>query len=331
MWSVGGRVLVLAQHGGSIDGGRPSWSFARSTSAGDWELVAAPPAIDELHGGTVIDDELWFLARVSGVGSASTRWELVSTTNGQDWSSNGQAQLSGLDGVVFLGRVADRWVAATVRYYSGEGAGEGAIRVDLHWSDDGEIWEPAALPDMDGSMFFYQAAMLGDKMVVFGANNLPDGERLFMMHSTDGIEWLESPQPVSRSQWPTAFACGPTACVVLAMPTDSIIGAPTAFSTGNLQDWVESEIVAPVSETGGFLTNLSVTEAGFVAMGSATGHAFLSADGITWTSIHIIAAPGDMSPFESLVVSGSNAFALARDPDNGSPWVWSGVLPTIDD
>ncbi len=330
MWSVDGQVLVLARHDAAVDGARPSWSIARSSPARGWELVAAPPAIEELHGGRVIDGQLWFLARVGGVTSASARWELVSTPNGREWSSIGPSQLGLMDGAMFLSRVADRWVAATWRYHA-EGSGEGAIRVKLQWSDDGLAWQPANLPESQGLLFFYEAAMHGDTMVVFGANDLPDGERPFLMHSTDGIAWSESAQPVPRSQWPTGFACGAAACVIMAMPNDSIVGAPSAFVTSDLQDWVESAIVAPVSETGGYLSSLTVTDAGFIAMGSGTGHAFLSPDGLTWTSIQVIVAPGGMSPFESLVVSGRNAFALARGPDNGSQSVCSGVLPAIDD
>ena len=324
IWATSSAFLILAEQPASVDGQRPSWLFAHSTLRGTWELVAPPPAIYEFKGGSVIDGELWFVARVGGVVEASTTWELVSTTTGDEWNSFGASDLGPVDGVSFIGRVGDRWVAPTWQYR--DDAGEGAVRTDLKWSRDGLAWHSARLPAMDGIALFNRAAMLGDTMVVLGEREVDGQLEPMVLYSTDGMTWQESPSAVPENYTPTGLACSGTACVIVAT-TFSLSDSAIARQTSDLQQWSGADIVAPAAETGAFLISLTTTDAGFLAMGAGTGYAFLSEDGLAWQSLQVIAPPSGMDALDGIAVSGSAVVALTRGPDSGDPSVWSGTLP----
>ena len=325
IWSVGDRVLVIGRHPIAPGAWRASpWSIARSTPNRVWEHVAAPQAIEDLMGGSVIDDELWFVARVGGVTEASTTWELVSTISGDEWTSIGASDLGPVDSVSFVGRVGDRWVAAPWRYRSD--AGEGAVRGDLMWSGDGLAWQSARLPEMDGVALFYRAEMLGDTMVVLGEREVDGQMEPMVLYSTDGMSWQDSPSAVPENYTPTGLACNDATCLIVAS-TFSFSGVPIARQTSDLQQWSGNDIVATAAETGDFLIGLTATDAGFLAMGAGTGYAFLSEGGVAWQVLQVIVAPSGMEALSGLAVTGSDVVGLVGGPDNGSPGIWYGTLP----
>ena len=329
IWSVDGRFLTLVRQVGPATNSREASFIARLRSDGGWELVTVPPAIDDLQGGAVIDGTLSFFASVGGVTPDDVRWELVSTTTGDEWASLGPAALE-IDGVSFLGRIGTRWVAATWRYYSDENTGDGAIRMALEWSDDGVAWQGATLPQMDGAPVFIRASRLGGAMVVVGFNDLPDRQEHFLLSSTDGRTWRRSPLDVPEGRTPTGMACSDAACVILVAQLEDPEVAPLAIVTTDLEEWSLSPILAPVTETGGFLVNLLATDSRFLAMGIGTGYAFLSEDGLAWESLQVIVAPSGMESFVGMAVAGDDVVALVRGPDTGSPSIWSGTLPILD-
>jgi hypothetical protein len=316
IWVTRSGFLILAQQPAPVDGQRPSWLFAHSTLLRPWELVAAPPAIYELQGGSVIDERLWFIARVGGVTDERQTLELVSTSTGDDWETFGPSHgLGTVDGVALMGRVDDRWVAATWRY---TGAGEGAGEMDLHWSADGVAWHSAALPETDSAPLFVGAAMLGDTMVALGEREV--------LYSTDGMTWQASPSTVPENYAPTGLACSDVACVIVAS-TFNLSGDVIARQTSDLQEWFGADVVAPRTETGDYLMGLTATDAGFLAIGAGTGYAFLSEDGLAWQSLQVTVAPSGTDAFMGLAVRGSDVVGLARGRSNEAPSIWTGTLP----
>jgi hypothetical protein len=324
MWAVDGRVIVLAEHGDD------DHLFARLESGSAWQTVAPPPAITEFMGGSVVDGEVYFLAKVGGVTDDDATLQLIRTANGEGWQSMGTATgLGRVDGVVFIGRVGDTLVASLVRWRPD--LGEGAIEVELRWSEDGTHWEVADVPHVEVGATFDYIAMFGETMVVLGTKYEPEGHDQFLLTSTDGKTWRKLVFDLPQYYAPTALACDDAVCVVLADPFGGAETVQLALRTSDLgASWTSDFVEVPA---GGqpIVANLTAIDAGFLAMGSYsgsyTGSAFVSADGGQWRALEVM-APGEAEYLAHLVVSGDAVIGLGSW-DVGNTSIWTGSLSEL--
>lgn len=336
-WAVGGEFIVLAEQVDEI-GSRTGWTLARWQSGNEWSLVPAPPAIGELYGGAVIDDRLWFLAKVVGVTPDDVRWELVSTSNAQDWESLGATEgLEKIDSPEFVARIGDTWVTAGMEFGEGSCCDGGDPQARLMWSRDGTSWTAADIPELPGKIGFgsTRAGRIAGSVVVAGLMQSGQEQAPFVLVSSNGRTWevADVPFGTPAPSLLTGLACDGLGCVITTArpfcdcePTDD----PLAFVSSDGHEWSSHALTIPdsaVPDDG--LRNLTSTGAGFLAMAGESGNALFSRTGEEWTAVRVM--PLALSRFlVGLAVSGDMVMGVA-DTFNATPnGVWQGSLSLLE-
>lgn len=172
---------------------RDVWNSADGKT---WELVTkeAPWKYSDLPMSLTFDKKMWVMGgwyngRLPGHGSTNEVW---SSTDGKDWKL--EAEHAGwtprLAGAVveFKGRM---WVLGGIEnYYFGD---EKSLKNDVWSSADGKTWTQATADAGWAPRAYHQAAVLGDKIYVFGGGNYVPKYQAFndVWSSRDGVTWTK--------------------------------------------------------------------------------------------------------------------------------------------
>jgi hypothetical protein len=325
VWGVNGRILALiSRYDPDVD--RASWSIARLTEPNEWELLAAPSAIDQFFAGTVVDDRLWFFARVGGITAADTTWRLVSTADGETWESLGNADgLPPFDGASILARTGDSWVIVTSR-----DGGEGASNAAISWSADGRHWTPADVPELRANVGYRQAASMGDTAVLLGFEfDDPEFADSFVLRSTDGRTWQRSGLDPPSSGSPRELACNGRLCIITLEPPSDLSTGQTLMESADGDHWVEVVVEVPYNGPDSVIGRLETTPTGFIALSGSPAKALLSTDGISWRAVEVL--PPDARDYISeLALAGDRIVGLVPWQSSDEPnRIWVGSLAAM--
>jgi hypothetical protein len=326
IWGVNDRILALVRRY-DPDEDRDSWSIARQSEANDWELLPAPPAIDDFSAGTVVDGRLWFFARVSGITAADTTWRLVSTADGETWESLGNADgLPPFDGASILARTGDSWVIVT----SGDG-GEGASNAAISWSVDGRHWTPADVPELRANVGYTQPASIGDATVMLGFDfDTPEDTGWFVLRSTDGRTWRRSSFVAPSASAARDLACDDNLCIITVEPFGLISSArQTLLVSADGDEWAEVAANVPYNDPDSLIGRLATTATGFIALSGSPAKALLSTDGISWRAVEVL--PPDARDYISeLALAGDRIVGLVPRQSSDEPnRIWVGSLAAM--
>jgi hypothetical protein len=195
MWLVGGW------HGSFEDPPRDVWS---SDDGVAWKLESK--AIDfkhtDLTTSITFKDRAWLFGGWHGgrLPHASATNEVWSSADGVSWrrvtKDAGWEPRLGAAAVVFKGRL---WVLGGCRkYYFGT---DDDLRNDVWSSADGVTWERATAKAAWPARAYHAAAVLGDRMYVFGGGNYQPkyAARNDVWSSADGVTWT---QKTDAAPWP---------------------------------------------------------------------------------------------------------------------------------
>ena len=337
IWAVDGAFMVLGEQVTAF-GSRTGWVLARLEPGQVWRLQGAPPAIDGFYGGTVIDDRLWFLARVVGVTPDDVSWQLVSTSDSHEWESLGESQ--GLESVgdpEFLARIGDTWVTAAMEFGEGPCCTGGDPATRIFWSGDGVSWAGAELPELPGEIMFgsTRAGVVGDTMIVAGLMASGQDQVPFVLRSSNGRTWRLANVPFAtpNPRLITGLACDGLVCVITTArplcncePKDDA----RAYVSPDGREWRSNSLPIPdsaVPDDG--LRNLISTGAGFLAVAGESGNALLSRNGEEWGAVAVM--PLALSRhLVGIAVSGDIVLGVAETFNDRPNGIWEGSLTLMD-
>jgi hypothetical protein len=327
IWGVNGNILALIRrYDSTMD--RDSWSIARQVGEDGWELLPAPPAIDDFFAGTVVDDRLWFFARVGGITDADTTWQLINTDDGMTWDSLGTSEgLPPFDAATTLARTGDSWVIVTERA-RGEGASNGAIS----WSVDGRHWKLADVPAVRANVGYTDAASIGDATVMVGFDfDVPEDTGWFAMRSTDGRAWQRTSFAVPSTSSARDLACDDRVCIITlhAFGAEAASTQTIMVSTDG-DHWAEVAVNVPSNGADATIGLLATTATGFIALTGSPAQALLSTDGSLWRAVEVL--PPDADAYISdLAVAGDQVVALVPWQTSDDPIfrIWVGSLAAM--
>jgi hypothetical protein len=180
---------------------RDVWS---SADGKQWKLVQkeAPWKHSDLPMTLTFKDRMWLMGgwyngRLPGHSASSEVW---SSTDGETWeqatATAGWSPRIAAAAVVFQDKM---WIlGGTENYYFGD---EASLRNDVWCSADGKTWKQATADAGWSPRAYHQAAVLGDKIYVFGGGNyVPQYEaRNDVWSSEDGVRWEEV---TDAAPWP---------------------------------------------------------------------------------------------------------------------------------
>ena len=319
IWGTDDRVLMLERLPRDDDD-RSDWRVSTLVDGGAWRSFAVPPAIADLFGGSVVDDRLWFVARVEGITDSDTSWQLVSTNSGENWASDGVSDgLGPVDFVPFLRHFRETWVASVQGF-------EGSYARML-WSDDGPSWHFAELPEFVGNVELWEAAELDDRMLLLGREFRSfDDVETFVLTSTDGKVWKRLPVPLLDGRFAFQLSCSADACIIPLEALEEDRTKREILVTSNGLDWSSVTLDLPMLEPGSTLRSIRPVGGGFVATGGSSGFAFLSPDGREWMPVQVM--PADRLEYVSqLAISGDLVVGYAESQDSSFPdSIWQGSL-----
>lgn len=172
---------------------RDVWSSADGKV---WKLVqkTAPWKHCDLSMSVVFDDKMWFMGgwyngRLKGHSASSQVW---SSTDGEKWeqatANAGWTPRIAAAVVVFKGKM---WLlGGTENYYFGD---ETSPKNDVWYSSDGKEWKQATASAGWSPRAYHQAAVLNDKIYVFGGGNYVPKYRATndVWSSKDGVHWQQ--------------------------------------------------------------------------------------------------------------------------------------------
>jgi hypothetical protein len=165
LWIFGGWFNSFA------DPPRDVWNSADGKT---WKLVekAAPWKHSDLPMTLTFKDRMWFMGgwykgRLPGHSASSEVW---SSTDGSAWEqatpSAGWSPRIAAASVVFQGKM---WIlGGTENYYFGD---EKSLKNDVWYSENGRDWKQATAAAGWSPRAYHQAAVLGNKLYVFGGGN----------------------------------------------------------------------------------------------------------------------------------------------------------------
>ncbi len=180
---------------------RDVWS---SPDGKAWKKVtdSAPWKHSDLPMTAVFNDRMWFMGgwyngRLPGHSASNEVW---STTNGAEWEqvtpAAGWTPRISAATAVFKGKL---WILGGLEnYYFGD---EKSLKNDVWSTTDGKTWTQATAAAPWSPRAYHQAAVLGDKLYVFGGGNyVPKYAALNDVWSTtDGEHWT---QETAAAPWP---------------------------------------------------------------------------------------------------------------------------------
>ena len=325
-WGVGDRVLVLVHQSGRD---RDPWVFARLTPAVAPETFAAPRGIGELSGGTVIGNRLWFLVRIGDRDTNRGEWQLMGTADGESWTSPGVAEgLDDVAGASFIGRVGGTWVAAVWR--KGTGGTGAPTPQDLRWSADGVHWRTSSLSERNGVVSYGGAAMLGGTMVILGRQWFDfEDETHFILTSTDGRTWRESPLDPPATGRPDELVCGQGSCILTFRPNyeEQLSPSEMLMLSTDGADWAPVTVDVPSVDEDSRLTDLRATSTGFMATTGLRSPVWLSGDGISWSSVDVL-PPDTTDSFSEFAVAGDLVVGISETSSELATVIWTGSVST---
>ena len=172
---------------------RDVWSSADGKT---WKLVQkeAPWKHSDLSMSLVFDDKMWFMGgwyngRLPGHSASNQVWW---STDGKHWeqatADAGWTPRIAATVVVFKGKM---WLlGGTENYYFGD---EESLKNDVWFSADGREWTQATVDAGWSPRAYHQAAVLNDKMYVFGGGSyLPNYHAVNDVWCTDdGVHWTK--------------------------------------------------------------------------------------------------------------------------------------------
>ena len=172
---------------------RDVWS---SSDGKQWELVRkeAPWIHSDLSMSVVFKDRMWFMGgwyngRLPGHSAGNTVW---SSSDGASWDRATEAAAwtprlaSAL--VVFQDKM---WIlGGTENYYFGD---DSSLKNDVWHSSDGKQWTRATANAGWAPRAYHQAAVLNDKIYVFGGGNYVPRYKAYndVWCSEDGVRWTQ--------------------------------------------------------------------------------------------------------------------------------------------
>lgn len=328
VWGLEDRPVALASHFDS--------SYIPWFEGGDsWWMSPAPSAIEIFRAGAVIDDRLWFLGYVSGLGPREVSLRLVGT-DGDENSSWKAFPPSDLDPDVVprsLGKIRDTWVVA----YLGEG---GNIEIGapqfLETSTDGVRWSPARVPSLRGvdpfDVGFREGGGTLDFVVVPTSITRSGATEIVFLRSPDGVTWREV-RPPEELDWSFDLACNDRACVLTPYADEDTplpYPVPIAWVSTNGVTWTPSATTLGEASAGSGLAFVAATSEGFVGIegGHSTAAWASSPDGLTWRRFEVL--PADLKvPIVDFAVGGGFAVALEQGPDVERQGAWVGSLAAL--
>jgi hypothetical protein len=318
VWGVDDRVLLLRGIPNDFDDSF-DWQVSSLDEVGAWQSFPAPTAIHELSGGTVIDGRLWFVAKVGGVTEDDASWQLVSVSRGLDWDSLGPAEGLGPVGFAsFIGRVGGTWVTNVWGY---EGSGS-----RLLWSGGGRNWHFATLPEFTGDLELWDAASLGNRMLILGREvRSPEDVETFVLTSTDGRTWARTSFGIPNGHWVLELACSSATCVAPVLPQEEDGTRRKVLVSTDGLDWSGVTIDLPMLDPGETIQTVRPTGRSFLAMAGNSGFALESPDGRDWTAVPVM--PADRIEWMTdLAVAGDLVVGYAESQDSSPAMIWLGSL-----
>lgn len=198
MWIFGGWFNSFAAPP------RDVWSSADGKT---WKKVSenAPWKHSDLPMTAVFNDRMWFMGgwfngRLPGHSASNEVW---STTDGVNWEQSPNAgwtpRISAAT-VVFKGKL---WIlGGTENYYFGD---EKSLKNDVWSTADGKTWTQVTAKADWSPRAYHQAAVLGDKLYIFGGGNYVPQYAAFndVWSTTDGEHWTRETEtaPWSPRIW----------------------------------------------------------------------------------------------------------------------------------
>lgn len=184
---------------------RDAWSSADGKT---WDLVTkdAPWKYSDLPMTLTFDKKMWFMGgwtngRLAGHGATNEVW---SSPDGKEWTlaaeHAGWTPRIASAAVEFKGRM---WIlGGTENYYFGD---DKSLKNDVWSSADGKTWTQATADAGWAPRAYHQAAVLGDKIYVFGGGNYVPKYSAFndVWSSADGKTWTKETDaaPWSPRMW----------------------------------------------------------------------------------------------------------------------------------
>ena len=179
-----------------------------STDGREWKLVTAqaPWKHSDLPMTLTFQDQIWFLGgwyngRLPGYSASAEVW---SSRNGADWQqatpAAGWTPRIAAGAVVFQNKM---WIlGGTENYYFGD---DSSLKNDVWSSSDGKTWECVTPAAGWAPRAYHQAAVLNDRIYVFGGGNYVPGYKAFhdVWSSADGRNWTRETEaaPWSARLW----------------------------------------------------------------------------------------------------------------------------------
>jgi hypothetical protein len=187
LWIFGGWFNSFAEPP------RDVWSSADGKT---WKLVAkdAPWKHSDLPMTLVHDNRMWFMGgwykgRLPGHSASSEVW---SSTDGSSWEqatmAAGWTPRIAAASVVFKNKM---WIlGGTENYYFGD---DKSLKNDVWSSENGRDWKQATANAQWSPRAYHQAAVLGNKIYVFGGGNyVPKYHAVNdVWSSEDGVNWTQ--------------------------------------------------------------------------------------------------------------------------------------------
>jgi len=172
---------------------RDVWSSADGKT---WKLIEkdAPWKHSDLSMSLTFKDKMWFMGgwyngRLPGHSASNQVWN---STDGKQWNQTtkaaGWTPRIASAAVVFKGKM---WIlGGTENYYFGD---EKSLKNDVWSSVDGKNWELATAHAGWSPRAYHQAAVLNDKIYIFGGGNyVPKYHAVNdVWSSSDGIHWTQ--------------------------------------------------------------------------------------------------------------------------------------------
>lgn len=172
---------------------RDVWSSANGK---DWTLAgpSAPWKHSDLPMSITFKDKMWMMGgwyngRLAGHSAGNEVW---SSLDGVQWNSeNQQAAWSPRAAAALVEFKGKLWLlGGTENYYFGD---KNSLKNDVWSSVDGKKWELETASAAWKPRAYHQAAVLNDKIYLFGGGNYVPEYKAFndVWSSTDGIHWIE--------------------------------------------------------------------------------------------------------------------------------------------
>jgi hypothetical protein len=306
-----------------VDNGPPVQTLLLSTTGRTWRPLPAPPAIQDLQAGTVIDGDLWFVASVTAVSSATN--QIVSVTPSGEWTSLGPAK--GLEmengGIYGLDRVAGRWVATTYRYDPASESGD-AIR-EVRTSKDGVHWSVEELPG-GGESGIVSSFRIGNTLGLIWTDPKRQISAPLVFTSEDGDHWSRSELTSGLPMAVAEVACSQHRCVAYGQRLESGVVLSTVATSNDGTDWEVADIAGLPD-----LVSVRGMADGFIALDLSGVRVWLSPDGIEWRSVAVL--PPNVQPFGLLATNSDYVTSIGaseQPTEDGYTYVaWAGELDDL--